>query len=61
MRKKDVQIGGAYQAKVSGALTTVRIASESRFGGWNATNVRTGRSIHIRSPQRLRSPGASRA
>lgn len=54
MKKREVEIGGRYVAKVSGALTTVRIECESPFGGWDATNVRTGRAVRIRSPQRLR-------
>jgi len=54
MKKKDIEIGGKYIAKVSGKLAVVRIDSESVHGGWNATNVKTKRAVRIRSAQRLR-------
>lgn len=54
MKKAEIKIGSRYVAKVSGALTTVYIDSESRYGGWNATNVKTGRAVRIKSAQRLR-------
>ncbi|MCK6485446.1 MAG: winged helix-turn-helix domain-containing protein [Phycisphaerae bacterium] len=56
MKKDQVQIGGTYVAKVSGQLARVRIDAESRFGGWDATNVDTGRRVRIKSAQRLRGP-----
>jgi len=54
MKKADVEIGGKYIAKVSQRLVTVRIERESSYGGWDATNMDTGRLIRIRSAQRLR-------
>lgn len=54
MKKEQVQIGGTYVAKVSGHLAQVRIDAESRFGGWDATNVSTHRKVRIKSAQRLR-------
>ncbi|MCK6458139.1 MAG: hypothetical protein L6Q92_16615, partial [Phycisphaerae bacterium] len=59
MKKNQVQIGGAFVAKVSGKLATVRIDAESRHGGWEATNVDTGRNVRIKSAQRLRREVAS--
>ncbi|TWT44992.1 hypothetical protein RAS1_14120 [Phycisphaerae bacterium RAS1] len=56
MKKKDVEIGGIYTAKVSNTLTTVRIERTNYYGGWDATNLATGRRIHIHSAQRLRGP-----
>ncbi len=56
MKKADIRIGGTYTAKVSGKLTTIRIASESPYGGWNAVNVQTGREVRIRTAARLRKP-----
>jgi len=55
MKKNEVEIGGRYVAKVSGSLTVVRIDRESPYGGWDATNVATGRSVRIRTAARLRS------
>ena len=55
MKKKEIRVGGFYIAKVSDRLVTVRIDSESRHGGWNATNVTTGRAVYVRTAQRLRS------
>jgi hypothetical protein len=54
MLKKDVQAGGIYIARISGTITKVRIDSDSRFGGWDATNIKTGRKIRIKSAQKLR-------
>jgi hypothetical protein len=54
MKKRDIVIGGIYVAKVSGALTRVRINQESRYGGWEATNLGTNRPVRIRSAARLR-------
>jgi hypothetical protein len=54
MKKKDVQVGASYLAKVSGKLAPVRITGESRFGGWEALNTDTHRPVRIKSAQRLR-------
>jgi hypothetical protein len=54
VKKKDVTIGFVYTAKVSGALARVKILRENPRGGWDAENVRTGRSVRIRSAQRLK-------
>lgn len=54
MKKSEVAIGSTYIAKVSGRLVPVRIVAESSYGGWDAINVETKRSIRIKSAQRLR-------
>ena len=54
MRKRDVQVGGRYLAKVSGQVVIVRIKRELPTGGWVALNQSTGRTIRIYSAQRLR-------
>jgi hypothetical protein len=54
MKKSDVEIGGVYTAKVTNKLVQVRIDAESRYGGWDATNLATGKKVRIQSPQRLR-------
>ena len=54
MKKAEVEIGGRYVAKVSGSLVAVRIDRESPYGGWDATNLATGRAVRIRSAARLR-------
>jgi len=56
MKKANVKIGQAYLCKVGRNLTEVRIDSEGPHGGWNATNVKTRRSVRIKSAQRLRAP-----
>jgi hypothetical protein len=58
MKKADVEIRGVYVAKVSGQLVKVRIERESPHGGWDATNLATGRAIRIRSAARLRGHAA---
>ena len=59
MKKAEIVIGEVYLAKVSRALVPVRIDSVRHlYGGgtrgWTATNLVTGREIHVRSAARLR-------
>lgn len=56
MKKSEVKVGGTYTAKVSDRLVPVRIDSAHSKQGWNATNTKTGKRIHIKSAQRLRGP-----
>ncbi len=65
MKLTDVQVGGRYLAKVSQKLTTVRIVairevSPSLYSRAktriDAINEATGRTIILRSAQRLRCP-----
>lgn len=53
MRKQDVTIGGTYKAKVSNQKVLVRILRESPYGGWDARNEKTGRTVRIRTAGRL--------
>lgn len=53
MKKQDVEIGGVYRAKVSGKRVKVRIDRVSPYGGWDATNLSTGRKVHIKTGRRL--------
>jgi hypothetical protein len=57
--KNDVQLGFHYIVKVSGKLTRVRLDSESPYGGWNGTNLVTGRPVRIRTAAKLRRPIAN--
>lgn len=54
MKKAEVELRGVYVAKVSGRLVMVRVDRESPYGGWDATNLATGRAVRIRSAARLR-------
>jgi hypothetical protein len=54
MKKNEVEIGKLYTAKVTNRIVRVRIDAESRYGGWDATNLETGKKIRIQSAQRLR-------
>lgn len=54
MLKKDVLIGRTYAVKVSERIAPVRLDSASPHGGWNGTNLTTGRSVRIRSAAKLR-------
>ena len=59
MKKNEITIGGIYSAKVSGNLVPVRIDAENAHGGWDGTNLKTKRPVHIKSARRLR--GKTRA
>src|SRR5690242_11013931 len=63
MKKSDVKVGQVYSAKVSGSIAPVRITEEKWKGdkhtGWVGTNTQTGRSVYIKSAQRLRAPAAA--
>ena len=54
MRKNEVTIGGVYAAKVSGKVVPVKITGESPYGGWDAVNTQTKRTVRIRGAGRLR-------
>jgi len=56
-----VKVGGEYVAKVSGKLAHVRITGESRYGGWDATNLVTKKVVRIKSAQRLRGEAGRKA
>ena len=58
MKKREIEIGGVYVAKVSGRIVTVRIDGESPYGGWDATNLETRHAVRIRSAARLRGRAA---
>jgi len=58
MKKHEVKVGGTFLAKVSDKVVPVRITGESRYGGWDAVNTKTGKAVRIKSAQRLRGPGA---
>lgn len=54
MKKSDVQIGQVYLVKVSNQLVPVRIDKAHDSVGWVGTNSKTGKSVRIKSAQRLR-------
>ena len=54
MKPSDVHIGTCYTCKVTHKLVIVEILSTHPKGGWNAKNLSTGKTIHIKSAQRLR-------
>jgi hypothetical protein len=54
MKKADVQTGGTYLVKVASNLVPVKIAREHDKGGWEGRSVKTGKTIRIKSAQRLR-------
>jgi len=54
MKKADIQIGATYLVKVTGNLVTVKIDRENPRGGWDGTNLKTKRSVRIKSAQRMR-------
>jgi hypothetical protein len=55
MKKSEVKIDSVYTAKVTNKVVQVRIDAENRHGGWDATNLATGKKVRILSVERLRS------
>ena len=55
MKKNQIEIGGQYTCKVSDKIVVVKITGENSHGGWDATNLKTGKAVRIKSAQRLRS------
>ena len=53
MKKEDVQINATYLIKVAGNLAPVKITREHPGGGWEGTSVKTGKTIRIKSRQRI--------
>lgn len=53
MKKRDVEIGKVYWAKVSGKVVKVRVVSESIYGGWDAVSLKTDRNVRIKTAARL--------
>ena len=63
MKLNEVQVGGVYLAKVSGSLQVLRVVRlHTTYDSFRkrekttieCVNERTGRTIVVRSPQRLR-------
>ncbi len=54
MKTTDVHIGATYLVKVASNLVPVKIDCEHDQGGWEGVIVKTGKTIRIKSPQRLR-------
>ena len=56
MKKADVQINATYLVKVAGNLVPVKINREHESGGWEGRSVKSGKTIRIKTAQRLRKP-----
>jgi len=54
MKEADVRIGETYWAKVRGVVVPVKVDRKSPLGGWVGMNTLTGRTVRIKSAQRLR-------
>jgi len=54
MKKSEVKTGKYYTAKVSIRMVAMRFDAENPNGGWDATNITTGKKVRIKSAQRLR-------
>lgn len=56
MKRKSVEIGGVYVAKISGRMVPVKLLRESPYGGWDGRNEITGRDVWIKTAAKLRYP-----
>jgi hypothetical protein len=54
VKQREVVINGTYWAKVSDKVVKVRITATHPGGGWWGYSLATGRTVRIRSAQRLR-------
>lgn len=55
MKGNQVKIGTTYNTKVAKQVIEVQILRRHRSGGWEAKNLATGKIMHIRTADRLRS------
>jgi hypothetical protein len=53
MKTNEIKIGNAYLAMVTEREVPVRIDTINSQGGWDAINLSTGRSVRIKTAQRL--------
>lgn len=60
MKKNDVKLNQVYSVKVSGTLARVKLTAENPRGGWDGTNLATGRTVRIKTAARLRGPAPER-
>jgi hypothetical protein len=54
MKSSDVQIGATYLVRVADNLVPVKLVREHPSGGWEGVSEKTGKTIRIKSAQRLR-------
>lgn len=54
MKSSDVQMGATYLVKVADNLVPVKLTREHPSGGWEGASEKTGKTIRIKSAQRLR-------
>jgi len=54
MKNSDVQVGATYLVKVADNLVPVKLVREHPSGGWEGVSAKTGKTIRIKSAQRLR-------
>jgi hypothetical protein len=54
MKKNEVKRNAVYLVKVSGQIALVKLVIESHYGGWDGTNLVTGRTVRIKTAARLR-------
>ncbi|MCC6239690.1 MAG: winged helix-turn-helix domain-containing protein [Phycisphaerales bacterium] len=60
MKNSEITLGGTYLAKITDKVVPVRIDATNPHGGWDATNLATGKKVRIKSAQRLRGPAPDR-
>ena len=49
----NIEINGYYTCNVTNKEVTVQILASSPKGGWEALNTATGKTIHVKGPERL--------
>jgi hypothetical protein len=54
MKRADVRVGEAYAIRIQKQECRVRIESARSNGGWDATNLATGKEVRIKNPSGLK-------
>jgi len=54
MKNSEIQIGATYLVKVADNLAPVKLVREHPSGGWEGVSAKTGKTIRIKSAQRMR-------
>ena len=54
MQKNEIETGKVYSVKVSGKMTELKVKGAHHLGGWRCLNMRTNRTVRVKTARRFR-------